>query len=351
MVYALWQVMRAALALGLSIVEPGPWQELDFEGALAQADRTDRPVLVYFSSPICPACRVMDTRTWPDDELSRTMRDSYVAIRPSPTPDRELERELGVIGYPTLIRFEEGKEIARLVGYWEPERVLAWLNEPGSQIAQGDPRTMALGDVHDLAMDRLLAGEQEQAGEALIVFWERCAAEPGASPTLRWLRRDRYPSLLTRACENEATRRQIEERAKSLGSPGLDTDTHPSLVRDWVVLMLALGEDEALTDWAKGRLAESPTSLRDNEPLYDHLLESGHVREAGLVVGDRMRTRWLARLEGRPTGNEVSDAAPAQVVANEHREARSRVERMCESLEAAGRTDEAQALRRLAGNE
>ncbi|MFI4893536.1 MAG: thioredoxin family protein [Phycisphaerales bacterium JB058] len=349
MVYALWLIMRAALTLGVGVHEPDLWQQLDLEQALAQAKGSGRPVLVYFASPVCPASHRMDTHTWPDPDLKRVMREDFVAIRPETTPSRDLDQRLGVIGYPTLIRLESGNETARLVGFWEPDRVLTWLDEPGSLVPEGDPRTMALGDVHDLAMDRLLAGQPTPAGEAMIVFWERSAAEPEASDTLRWLRRDRYPSLLKKACEDPATREKVEARAQSLGDPVPSAQTHPSLVRDWVVLMLALGEDRAVLDWAESRLADSPDSLRGNEPLYDHLLANGRLREAGLVIDESMRTRWLARLRGEPVGEAVSDAAPARVASNERHRSRERLEAMCRALQAAGRTAEARALEGEAG--
>lgn len=349
MVYALWFLVRAALTLGVWPHEPDLWQQLDLEQALAQAKGSGRPVLVYFDSPVCPASHRMDTHTWPDPDLKRVIREGFVAIRPETTPSRDLDQRLGVIGYPTLIRLESGNETARLVGFWEPDRVLAWLDEPGSLVPEGDLRTMALGDVHDLAMDRLLAGQPTPAGEAMIVFWERSAAEPDASDTLRWLRRDRYPSLLKKACEDPVTREKIEARAHSLGDPAPSAKTHPSLVRDWVVLMLALGVDRAVLDWAESRLAESPNSLRDNEPLYDHLLANGRLREAGLVIGESMRTRWLARLRGEPVGEAVSDAAPARVIANERQSSQERLKMMCRALDAAGRRAESRALEEEVG--
>lgn len=349
MLHALWLIMPAALSLGLALPEPDLWQELDFGQARARADELHRPMLVYFPSPICPASHRMDTHSWPDADLAQRARESFIAIRIEPTPSRDLEQRLGVVGYPTLIRLESGRETDRLVGFWEPDRVLAWLDEPGSHLPEGDLRTMPLGDVHDLAMDHLLSGQPTSAGEAMIVFWERSAAEPDASDTLRWLRRDRYPSLLRKACEDPATREKVEARAQSLGDPAPSAQTHPSLVRDWVVLKLALGEDRAVLDWAESRLADSPDSLRGNEPLYDHLLANGRLGEAGLVIDESMRTRWLARLRGEPVGEAVSDAAPARVIANERQSSQERLEMMCRALDAAGRIAESRALEEEAG--
>ncbi|HEY8241911.1 MAG TPA: thioredoxin fold domain-containing protein [Casimicrobiaceae bacterium] len=116
-----------------------PWfatSFLDFRDEVADAARAGRRVMIYVGQDGCPYCTKLMTANFSQADIVATMRERFVAIAINLWGDREatwidghaepekaLVQRLGVQFTPTLLFLDEaGKVVARLDGYWPPQR-------------------------------------------------------------------------------------------------------------------------------------------------------------------------------------------------------------------------------------
>jgi len=85
-----------------------------------------KPVLVEFFAPWCPHCRKMAPVL---EELAREYdgRVRLVQVNVEAAPDLVVRYQLR--GVPTLLVFDEGKEISRLIGEVPKEELMVRLNK------------------------------------------------------------------------------------------------------------------------------------------------------------------------------------------------------------------------------
>ncbi|WP_424237932.1 thioredoxin family protein [Bhargavaea ginsengi] len=100
------------------------YQNIVLPDELEQKVESGEPVTAYFFSPTCQYCQEMTPRLMPVAEDMDVQIDQY----------NLLEYEDGFIQYqieatPTLIHFEDGVEVGRMVGAQPNENIEAFLNE------------------------------------------------------------------------------------------------------------------------------------------------------------------------------------------------------------------------------
>jgi thioredoxin-related protein len=122
-----------------------PWfatSFLDFRDEVADAARTGRRVMIYVGQDGCPYCTKLMTANFSQADIVATTRERFVPIALNLWGDREttwvdggaqaekaLAQRLGVQFTPTLIFLDEGGNVvARLDGYWPPQRFRAVLD-------------------------------------------------------------------------------------------------------------------------------------------------------------------------------------------------------------------------------
>lgn len=95
-----------------------PIFEDDYQKAVANADRN---VLVVFGADWCKYCKILKK------DMPAMNLDGYVICVVDVTKNKALKNEKGVTSLPTSIVMNDGKEVARMVGY-EFNQYEKWIN-------------------------------------------------------------------------------------------------------------------------------------------------------------------------------------------------------------------------------
>jgi thioredoxin-related protein len=104
---------------------------LPYDRALEEAQRTGKPVFLYFFTKDCPYCRKMDSETLVSSRVVEYLREGFVSVRIDADRQPQLARRYMVRGFPTSwFLTSEGKPISSLPGYVGPDefaRVLRYV--------------------------------------------------------------------------------------------------------------------------------------------------------------------------------------------------------------------------------
>lgn len=322
------------------------FREGSLDEALAAGRHQRRPVVVLVSAPFCIACHRMDHSTWLDLRVVEWLATKAVTVRIAPAALDDVASRLGVRGFPTVVRLENGVETARLSGLRTADEVLGWLAAPGAP--KTDPTTLA--EQYDHAVDLLLGdGDRAVAARALAKVWSRIGSEPDAPPVLRWLRRDRLPAMLTSVCRDEAARNEVA--ALLLGFPAAEPESKApaALVADWFALQQALGATATLDAWVDRLLgsAHGRACLAQQPAVFAYLVGRDRLADAGRMASPQMWHYWVARLDGTPTGDVVTDAMPAEAIAKDRERAPGMLRTFIAALRVAARAELADGLAAL----
>ncbi len=100
-------------------------QEVKKDGFEAAVLKSEKPVLVLFSSEWCPACKRLGPLM---EELAGEIADRATVLHVDVSNDAELASTYGVMSIPTVIAFQGGEAGKRSVGYVPKDELLALLS-------------------------------------------------------------------------------------------------------------------------------------------------------------------------------------------------------------------------------
>ncbi len=82
------------------------------------------PVLIDFWGSWCPPCKMMEPAI---ESVASEFGDKVKVVKLNVDQNPSLRIKFNIIGLPTLILFEKGKEIKRQVGAMSKKQILAFL--------------------------------------------------------------------------------------------------------------------------------------------------------------------------------------------------------------------------------
>lgn len=99
------------------------WQT-DFNSALKQAEKADKPLMVDFYTDWCGWCKKLDQDTYPDSKVTELSR-KFIAVKLNGDKYPDLVKKYKVNGYPSIVFLNsKGVEVSRVVGYQNADTFL-----------------------------------------------------------------------------------------------------------------------------------------------------------------------------------------------------------------------------------
>ncbi len=95
--------------------------------AIAASIEQDRVLIVDVTASWCEPCERMDRTTWRDGDLTAWIETNAIAMQIDTDEQPGLARDLGIRGLPTIIVYVDGVERGRVMGYYDGDELLAWL--------------------------------------------------------------------------------------------------------------------------------------------------------------------------------------------------------------------------------
>jgi len=119
---ALWSTFTIFLG-GEERYQAGKVVWVGFEEGWVAAEKLDRPVMLYFHSDKCPACKMLEENVFGDEKTASFLNGNFVCV--SVNVDKpegmDLARKYKVLALPTVIFLSPSREqLDKIYGYWPP---------------------------------------------------------------------------------------------------------------------------------------------------------------------------------------------------------------------------------------
>jgi thiol-disulfide isomerase/thioredoxin len=101
-----------------------------FEEARAEAETSDKLLMVVASAEWCSPCRKMCKTTWPDPALQSWVAENAIAAYVDIDKEKAAATEFSLTPpIPIVVLLKDGEEAGRTIGQRTAEEMLAWLED------------------------------------------------------------------------------------------------------------------------------------------------------------------------------------------------------------------------------
>jgi thioredoxin-like negative regulator of GroEL len=148
----------------------------DFAGALAEAQRAKKPLMVDVFATWCGPCQELDAKVYGDDEAARTLNDTFVSFKIDGEKGEgpALMKRYNAVGFPTVLFLTpQGEEIDRIFGYLpKDEYVKTALGYAEGKGTLADAEKQFSKDAGQLAFRWAVKGDEKKAQRYLALLEE-----------------------------------------------------------------------------------------------------------------------------------------------------------------------------------
>ncbi|MDB6125959.1 MAG: thioredoxin [Pedosphaera sp.] len=118
----------------LHAVEVTGWSS-DVTNVLKVAREKQRPVLLEFTAPWCPYCKMMESKTFKDKSVAESL-EQFERASVNIDQNAELAAQHSVRGIPAFVILDpDGEEVVKTSGYMEAEPFAQWLTNGVSNLS------------------------------------------------------------------------------------------------------------------------------------------------------------------------------------------------------------------------
>ena len=172
------------------------WHDGTVEEAFAEAERSAKPLFLYWGAVWCPPCNLMKSTLFQQPEFIAKTRDFVAVYLDGDTQRAQVWGEKhDAVGYPTLIVFDSaGRQMTRLPSTLTPESFMAALDDASSglapvtalvQVALNGERELTAAEYRRLAYHSWYEDRRTLAPEQYLALFDRLAGQtPEDDPAL-----------------------------------------------------------------------------------------------------------------------------------------------------------------------
>jgi len=100
------------------------WNE-NFASAIAESEKTNKPMFVYFGTSWCTYCKQLESETFPNLDVQNKIAEKYIPVKIDGDTNPELVSKYNVMGFPTILIIDSnGKTLDSIVGFHSASELL-----------------------------------------------------------------------------------------------------------------------------------------------------------------------------------------------------------------------------------